>query len=101
VFGLNGVGNNIEPYTTNFPISLTYGYVHSDNIIFAQVGAKTGVNTWLDYNKRFYVGQQIPFDLPVTPSTVTPKDGKSLGVNQLADNSFCRVSNYINLFQLN
>ena len=68
VFGLNGVGNNIEPYTTNFPVSLTYGYVHSDNIIFAQVGAKTGVNTWLDYNKRFYVGQQIPFDLPVTPS---------------------------------
>ncbi len=88
VFGLNGVGNNIEPYTTNFPISLTYGYVHSDNIIFAQVGAKTGVNTWLDYNKRFYVGQQIPFDLPVTPSTVTPKDGKPLGVNQLAENSF-------------
>ena len=88
VFGLNGVGNNIEPYTTNFPVSLTYGYVHSDNIIFAQVGAKMGVNTWLDYNKRFYVGQQIPFDLPVTPSTVTPKDGKPLGVNQLAENSF-------------
>jgi penicillin-binding protein A len=82
------VGNNIEGYTANFPVSLNYGYTHSDNIIFAQVGAKTGVNTWLDYNKRFKVGQQIPFDLPVTPSTVTPANGQPLGVNQLAENSF-------------
>ena len=82
------VGNNIEGYTANFPVSLNYGYTHSDNIIFAQVGAKTGVNTWLDYNKRFKVGQQIPFDLPVTPSSVTPANGQPLGVNQLAENSF-------------
>ena len=82
------VGNNIEGYTAKFPVNLNYGYTHSDNIIFAQVGAKTGVNTWLDYNKRFKVGQQIPFDLPVTPSSVTPANGQPLGVNQLAENSF-------------
>ncbi len=81
------VGNNILPYTRNFPVTLEYGYVHSDNIIFAQVGAETGVDTWLDYNKRFYVGQQIPFDLPVTPSSVTPKNG-TLQINRLAENSF-------------
>lgn len=86
VFG--PVGNNLCCYTLHYPVDLEYGYVHSDNIIFAQVGAKTGVNTWLDYNKRFYVGQQIPFDLPVTPSQVTPPDGKPLEINRLAENSF-------------
>lgn len=92
VFG--PVGNNIcgpapaTCYTFHYPVDLEYGYVHSDNIIFAQVGAKTGVNTWLDYNKRFYVGQQIPFDLPVTPSQVMPPDGKPLQINQLAENAF-------------
>ncbi len=47
-----------------------YGFSHSDNIIYAQIGVKTGAQTWLDYNKRFYVGSQIPFDLPVRASSV-------------------------------
>jgi peptidoglycan glycosyltransferase len=82
------VGNNLCCYTKFYPVDLEYGYVHSDNIIFAQTGAKTGVNTWLNYNKRFYVGEQIPFDLPVTPSHVTPTDGSPLQLNTLAANSF-------------
>src|SRR5947209_4603881 len=86
VFG--PIGNNLEPYTVHFPVNLRYGYTHSDNIIFAQVGAKMGTTTWLDYNNRFYVGRQIPFDLPVKVSTVTPGNGQSLKVNQLAENSF-------------
>ncbi|MFL5587031.1 MAG: peptidoglycan D,D-transpeptidase FtsI family protein [Ktedonobacteraceae bacterium] len=94
------VGNNIEGYTANFPVKLNYGYTHSDNIIFAQVGAKTGVNTWLDYNRRFKVGQQIPFDLPVTPSSVTPNNGKPLGVNQLAENSFGQGIDFITPMQM-
>ena len=85
-FGPNG--NNIDGYTNRFPITLEYGYTHSDNIIFAQVGAKVGINTWLDYNHKFYVGQQIPFDLPVTPSTVTPRDGTPLKLEGLGENSF-------------
>ncbi len=86
VFGPNG--NNLEPYTHTFPVALRYGYTHSDNIIFAQVGAKMGASTWLDYNSRFYVGKKIPFDLPVKVSTVTPANGQSLKLNQLAENSF-------------
>ncbi|MGB8345641.1 MAG: penicillin-binding transpeptidase domain-containing protein [Ktedonobacteraceae bacterium] len=82
------IGNNLCCYTKTYPVDLEYGYVHSDNIIFAQVGAKTGVNTWLAYNKRFYVGEQIPFDLPVTPSQVTPPNGKPLQINGLGENSF-------------
>jgi len=81
-------GNNIQQYTFKFPVTLQYGYTHSDNVIFAQVGVKTGMSTWMDYNSRFYVGKQIPFDLPVKPSTVTPLNGKPLGVNGLAENSF-------------
>jgi peptidoglycan glycosyltransferase len=86
VFGPNG--NNLEPYTRNFPVTLRYGYTHSDNIIFAQVGAKMGASTWLDFNSRFYVGKNIPFDLPVKVSTVTPANGQPLKLNQLAENSF-------------
>ncbi len=66
------VGNNIGGYTYTYPVNILYGYTHSDNIIFAQVGAKAGVNTWLKYNRALYVEKQIPFDLPVHVSTVTP-----------------------------
>ncbi len=86
IFGPNG--NNLEPYTHTFPVTLRYGYTHSDNIMFAQVGAKMGVSTWLDYNSRLYVGKKIPFDLPVKVSTVTPANGQPLKLNQLAENSF-------------
>ena len=81
------IGNNLEPYTLRFPVSTNYGFAHSDNIIFAQLGATTGVDTWLDYNKRMYVGQDIPFDLPVTPSSVL-RAGQPLDTNLLADNAF-------------
>ncbi|HEY7414040.1 MAG TPA: penicillin-binding transpeptidase domain-containing protein, partial [Ktedonobacteraceae bacterium] len=64
-------GNNIDTYTFHFPVTTEYGYTHSDNLIYAQIAAETGAQTWLDYQHRFYVGQAIPFDLPVTPSQVT------------------------------
>ena len=82
-------GNNITGFTFRFPVNLEYGYTHSDNVIFAQEGVKTGAKTWLDYNNRFYVGKQIPFDgLPVVASSVTPRDGSPLKVNQLGENAF-------------
>ena len=82
------VGNNIDGYTFHFPVDLRYGFTHSDNIIFAQVGVNTGESTWLDYNNRFYVGKQIPFDLPVTVSHVTRPNGQPLGTNGLGENAF-------------
>lgn len=80
-------GNNIESYTHRYPVDLKYGFVHSDNIIFAQAGVNIGTQTWLDYNSRFYVGKQIPFNLPVVVSNVL-KNGQPLAVNELAANSF-------------
>lgn len=81
-------GNNISTFTFRYPVNVAYGFAHSDNIIFAQIGAKLGITSWLDYNKKLYVGQQIPFDLPVTPSSVLPKNGQALQLNGLAENSF-------------
>ncbi|HLJ33837.1 MAG TPA: penicillin-binding transpeptidase domain-containing protein [Ktedonobacteraceae bacterium] len=82
-------GNNITGFTFRFPVNLEYGYTHSDNVIFAQEGVKMGAKTWLDYNNRFYVGKPIPFDgLPVVASSVTPRDGSPLKVNQLGENAF-------------
>ncbi len=98
VFGPNG--NNIQAYTHNYPVSLEYGLVHSDNVIFAQVGAKMGANTWLDYNSRFYVGQQPPFDLPVTASSVTPQGQNTLTDAQLAENSFGQGVDFVTPFQM-
>ena len=105
------VGNNIEGYTHNYPVPLLYGYSHSDNIIFAQVGAKTGASDWLSYNSAFYVGRQIPFDLPVNVSTLTPQPQKylctttpppqtSLSVVQLAENSFGQGVDFVTPLQM-
>jgi peptidoglycan glycosyltransferase len=105
------VGNNITGYTFTYPVSLRYGYSHSDNIIFAQVGANTGVDTWLSYNHAFYVDKQIPFDLPVKVSTVTPQPQKNLcqytapeetalSVKQLAENAFGQGVDFITPLQM-
>ncbi len=73
--------SNILGYTYHFPVSMAYGFSHSDNIIFAEVGAKVGASTWLQYNQKLYVGQEIPFDLPVKVSTVTPQKQGGLCAN--------------------
>lgn len=97
-FGPNG--NNICCYTHSYPVDVEYGFVHSDNIIFAQVGAKTGPDTWLKYNHSFYVGQQPPFDLPVMPSSVTRAGQNTLSVAQLAENSFGQGVDFVTPFQM-
>jgi peptidoglycan glycosyltransferase len=80
-------GNNISGYTVHFPVTTRYGYTHSDNIIFAQVGVETSQSTWLNYANRFYIGQKIPFALPVTTSTVL-RNGQPLASNELAADAF-------------
>jgi peptidoglycan glycosyltransferase len=103
------VGNNIEGYTFTFPVDLRYGYAHSDNIIFAQVGAKAGVTTWLDYNRKLYVEKQIPFDLPVHVSTVTPQKQlcplnapaeTTTSLKQIAENAFGQGVDFITPMQM-
>jgi cell division protein FtsI/penicillin-binding protein 2 len=93
-------GNNIEDYTRHFPVNTEYGFVHSDNIIFAQIGLHTGLDTWMDYNKRFYVGQQIPFDLPVAVSRVLPSGQDTMDENQLAANAFGQGADFVTPFQI-
>jgi peptidoglycan glycosyltransferase len=103
------VGNHLEGYTFHYPVNLEYGYTHSDNIIFAQAGVKAGVNTWLKYNQALYVGQQIPFDLPVRVSTVTPQQHlcpvnvpapTPLSVKQLAENAFGQGVDFVTPLQM-
>jgi peptidoglycan glycosyltransferase len=94
------VGNNLGSYTHNYPVDVRYGFVHSDNIIYAQIGTKTGAATWLKYNRAFYVGQQPPFDLPVAPSSVLPQGKTTLSVAQLAENSFGQGVDFVTPFQM-
>jgi cell division protein FtsI/penicillin-binding protein 2 len=94
------VGNNIDGYTKHFPVNTEYGFAHSDNVIFAQIGVNTGFNTWMDYNKRFYVGQQIPFDLPVAVSTVLPQGQDTMADNELAAAAFGQGTDFVTPFQM-
>jgi len=103
--------SNILGYTYHFPVSLAYGFSHSDNIIFAEAGVQTGVDTWLKYNHAFYVDQKIPFDLPVKVSTVTPQPQKNLCSNSpqtdttlsiptLAEDSFGQGKDFVTPMQM-
>ncbi len=103
------VGNNISGYTFTYPVNLLYGYTHSDNIIFAQAGAKAGVNTWLNYNRSLYVEKQIPFDLPVHVSTVTPQKQlcpltpptqTTANLKQVAENAFGQGVDFVTPMQM-
>ncbi|MBV9691566.1 MAG: penicillin-binding protein 2 [Ktedonobacteraceae bacterium] len=94
------IGNNIQDYTRFFPVTAEYGYAHSDNVIFAQIGVETGASTWLDYNRRFYVGQSIPFDLPVEPSIVLPNGQSSLADNQLGADAFGQGTDFVTPMQM-
>jgi len=97
--GIGQVGSNLENYTIHVPVTTQYGYTHSDNVIFAQIGEETGVDTWLQYNKRFYVTQKIPFDLPVTVSTVNNAN-TPLDANLLGDDAFGQGQVLVTPFQM-
>jgi penicillin-binding protein A len=103
--------SHIQGYTFHFPVSLAYGFSHSDNIIFAEAGVKTGADTWLKYNRAFYVDQKIPFDLPVKVSTVTPQKQENLcsdnpqtetplTVPALAEGAFGQGKDFVTPFQM-
>ncbi|HJT57982.1 MAG TPA: penicillin-binding transpeptidase domain-containing protein, partial [Ktedonobacteraceae bacterium] len=94
------VGNNISTFTFHYPVNVEYGFTHSDNIIYAQIGAQVGADTWLKYNQSFYVGQSPPFDLPVTPSSVIPQGQTTLKAAQLAENSFGQGVDFVTPFQM-
>jgi penicillin-binding protein A len=92
-------GNNIDTYTFHYPVTTEYGFTHSDNVIFAQIGVRMGADSWLDYNKRFYAGQVVPFDLPVAESTVV-NDGQTLDVDTLAANAFGQGTDFVTPFHM-
>jgi peptidoglycan glycosyltransferase len=93
------VGNNITTRTV-FPITTEFGFTYSDNIIFAQLGAATGPEKWLEYNKRFYVGSNIPFDLPSATSQVLPAGKTELELNQLGENAFGQGTDNVTPFTM-
>ncbi|GLV55288.1 cell division protein FtsI [Dictyobacter sp. S3.2.2.5] len=84
------IGDNLAygEFTFHFPITTEYAYANSDNLVFAQLGVRTGMDKWLEYAKRLYIDQQIPFDLPTAKSSVLNADGKPLSTLQLASNAF-------------
>jgi peptidoglycan glycosyltransferase len=99
VVGADQVGSNLAPYTISVPVNTQYGYTHSDNVIFAQVGVSMGTQSWQDYMKRFYVGQDIPFDLPVAQSSVVPA-GQTLDTGLLSNDAFGQGDDQVTPLQM-
>jgi peptidoglycan glycosyltransferase len=93
-------GNNIDGLTFHFPVDTEYAYTHSDNVIFAEIGVNTGFDTWMNYVKSFYVGQQIPFDLPVNVSTVLPSGQQQMNDLELATDAFGQGSDFVTPLQM-
>ena len=93
-------GNNIDGYTYHFPVTTEYGYTHSDNIIFAQLGVNTGLDTWMNYNRSLYIEGQIPFDLPVATSHVLPAGQSQMADNQLAADAFGQGTDFVTPLQM-
>jgi penicillin-binding protein A len=102
---------HLQGFTFHYPVSLAYGYSHSDNIIYLQTGVQTGAATWLKYNENLYIDQKIPFDLPVKVSTVTPQSGQNLcsynaqsatpmKVTDLAEDSFGQGTDFVTPLQM-
>ncbi|GCF11437.1 peptidoglycan D,D-transpeptidase FtsI family protein [Dictyobacter arantiisoli] len=97
------IGDNLgidQGFTRYFPINTEYAYANSDNIVFAQIGVKMGQQTWLDYARKLYIDQQVPFDLPVKTSNVQTTDGTPLSTLQLASNAFGQGVDNITPFQM-
>ncbi|GHO43762.1 penicillin-binding transpeptidase domain-containing protein [Ktedonospora formicarum] len=92
--------SHIQDYTPkNTNVSTNYGFAHSDNVLFAKIGEDIGVDQWLAYNKKFYVGEKIPFEVPVATSRVTKTDG-TLDENTLVDNAFGQGVDFVTPLQV-
>lgn len=51
-------------------LTLSQALAFSDNFTFAHIGLKLGSQTLIGYAHRFFVGRKIPFDLPVSVSSM-------------------------------
>jgi len=67
-YTLTNATSNLPPGRT--AASLLQAFMWSDNIVYAQVGLKLGWSTLLRYANGFRLGQPIPFDIPVSPSSI-------------------------------
>ncbi|WP_158633899.1 penicillin-binding transpeptidase domain-containing protein [Radiobacillus deserti] len=67
-------------------VNLRDAFVHSDNIYFAQEALEIGTDTFLKKAKVFGFGEQIPFTIPVEPSTLS-NNGITSEI-QLVDTSY-------------
>lgn len=80
---LNDCGGRVVPP----PITLEQGLMCSDNIVFAQVGMKLGIQSFLDYSHRFGLDNTPPFDIPISASHVR-QPGETFDQLALASSAF-------------
>ncbi len=68
-------------------LTLSQALAFSDNFTFAHIGLTLGAPTLLTYAHRFYIGRQIPFDLPVSISQIADAS-KHPSLSVLAQSAF-------------
>jgi penicillin-binding protein A len=95
-------GNNLgipQGFVNHFPINTEFAFANSDNIVFAQIGLKTGQDKWLDYAKKLYIGQEIPFDLDTATSEVLD-NGQPLTNAELASDAYGQGADEVTPLQM-
>ncbi len=79
--------NRPEPVKDQY--TFEEGYKYSLNIVFAQIGVDDlGTVRMREYTRRFGLGEEIPFDLPVAPSRLSSDPNYLSSKPAVADTAF-------------
>ncbi|WP_330948837.1 penicillin-binding transpeptidase domain-containing protein [Virgibacillus sp. MG-45] len=57
--------------TSSKPVDVTDALVRSDNIFFAKKAVEMGDKALVDGLKQFGIGEDVPFEYPITPSSIS------------------------------
>ncbi|SFA87893.1 penicillin-binding protein [Lentibacillus halodurans] len=72
---------------SNGPVDVTDALIRSDNIYFARKGVEMGSETFIDGMQQFGFGEELPFEYPMTASSVS-SSGSIDDEVQLANSSY-------------
>lgn len=73
--------------TSNKPVDLADALIRSDNIYFAMKAVDMGDSKFISGLEKFGVGEKIPFEYPITDSTIS-SSGKLPGEVEVANTSY-------------
>ncbi len=98
-FSINVDGLNWQPDSSwgnyfitrvspNTNVDMEKAYIYSDNIYFAQLALKIGEQNFLDYSKKFGVGESLNIGYPIDSSQIISDPNSTIKDTLLADTGY-------------